>query len=271
MDLTIVIVSWNTAALLEDCLCSIEATVEDLDCRVVVVDNASPDSSPDMVEANFPAVQLIRSSVNLGFAGGNNLGIRACDPDSPYILLLNSDTVVQPGALKTLIRFMDEHPETGICGPRLLLPDGTPQHYSFGRDPTLPYLIARGLKQGLLGRSMHNWATEEVQKTDWVSGACMLVRRSAIDQVGLLDERFFMYFEDNDWCLRMRKAGWEIRYFPDAAIVHLGGQSLKHSSESDAVYYRSLLHFYAKHYGRRSQATLRALLFLAGRLPRAGT
>lgn len=261
VTLAIHLLSWNTAALLADCLRTIPAGTAGIAYHVIVVDNASTDGSADMVAQEFPTVQLIRSAVNLGFAGGNNLGIRAAAPAIPYVLLLNSDTLVKPGALTTLVRFMDEHPEACVVGPRLLRPDGMPQPYAFGGDPTPFYLLRRGLKQLLFHHYLHDWATDETLAVDWVSGACMLVRRAAIEQVGLLDENMFMYFEDNDWCLRMRQAGWKVYYYPQAEIVHLGGQSLKKNPKAQQAYFASLRYFYRKHY------SLGARVFLALLLP----
>ena len=256
MTLAILLLSWNTANLLADCLRSIPAGAVGLDYAIIVVDNASTDGSPDMVARDFPDVQLIRSPENLGFARGNNLGIRAADPGTPYLLLLNSDTLVKPGALTALVRFMDAYPEAGAVGPRLLRPDGTPQPYAFGGDPTLRYLLRRGLKRLLFHRYLHDWAMNETLTVDWVSGACMLVRRAAIEQVGLLDENMFMYFEDSDWCLRMRQAGWKVYYHPQAEIVHLGGQSLKKNPQARQAYFTSLRYFYRKHYSPWTRAFL---------------
>jgi N-acetylglucosaminyl-diphospho-decaprenol L-rhamnosyltransferase len=254
-ELAIVIASWNVASLLANCLRSIPAGAEGLDYQVIVVDNASSDGSADMVARDFPAVRLIRNTENVGFGKANNQGI--CAGQGRYVLLLNSDTSVPAGSLTELVRFMDQHPDAGACGPRLLRPDGMPQPYAFGGDPTLGYLLVRGLKQVLFHRYLHDWTTDMVQEVDWVSGACLLVRRQAIEQVGLLDESIFMYFEDNDWCLRIRRAGWKIYYNPQVSIVHIGGQSLAQHPAARHVYHRSLTYFYAKHYGLLARLLLR--------------
>jgi N-acetylglucosaminyl-diphospho-decaprenol L-rhamnosyltransferase len=253
--LSIVVSSWNVAPLLANCLRSIPAGAEGLAYQIIVIDNASSDGSAEMVARDFPAVQLIRNTENLGFGKANNQGIRA--GQGRYAVLLNSDTIVPAGSLTELARFMDQHPDAGACGPRLLRPDGTPQPYAFGGDPTLGYLLARGLKQLFFHRPLQDWATDAIQEVDWVSGACLVVRRQVIDQAGLLDENMFMYFEDNDWCLRIRRAGWKIYYYPLAEIVHLGGQSLKQNPAARHVYYRSLTYFYAKHYGLLARLLLR--------------
>ncbi len=270
MTLTILILSWNTADLLADCLRSIPAGAEGLTYRTVVVDNASADGSADMVARDFPEVQLIRSPENLGFGGGNNLGIRFLDHSSTYILFLNSDTIVHPASLAALVRFMDEHPQAAVCSPRLVSPNGTPQAFAFGGDPTPGYLLSRGIKRLVLRQFMHDWSTQTVQSVDWVAGTSMLVRRTAMDQVGVLDENIFMYFEDNDWCLRFRKAGWKVYYVPHVEMVHLGGQSLKKNPRAQRAYYQSLRYFYHKHYGVFAQKLLEPLLWLYRMLNRPG-
>jgi GT2 family glycosyltransferase len=192
-------------------------------------------------------VQVIANRQNLGFAGANNQGIRASQ--GAYILLLNSDTIVPDGTLSTLLSYMAANPSVGAVSPRLVRPDGTPQPFAFGNDPTPGYLLRRTFAAKLLDKSLHDWGTDEAVEVDWVSGACMLVRREAIEQAGRLDEQMFMYFEDNEWCLRMRQKGWKIVYYPAVSIIHLGGQSLKQNPQAPKAYYASLRYFYRKHYG----------------------
>jgi GT2 family glycosyltransferase len=258
VDLTIVIVSWNVAALLADCLRSILAGMEVVDNEIIVVDNASSDNSVEILRREFPHCRLIQNDHNAGFARANNQGIAAST--GHYVLLLNSDTVVKPGTLTGLVEFMASHPDAGIVGPRLLRPNGAPQAFAFGGDPTLGYLLRRGISHLLLRRALHDWKTGQVQEVDWVSGACLLARREAIEQAGLLDENIFMYFEDNDWCLRIRQAGWKVYYNPQVEIIHLGGQSLKQNPAARHAYYRSLDYFYAKHYGPMARFALQVSL-----------
>ncbi len=255
-DLSVVIVSWNTADLLRDCLASLLARADGEGLEIIVVDNASSDGSADMVQREFPQAHLVRNDHNLGFACATNRGIRTSQ--GRYVLLLNSDTRTSTGALRALAEFMESHVDAGACGPRLIRPNGEPQPYGFGGDPTPGYLIRRALSRLLLRRALHDWGTERVQKVDWVSGACVLARRTAIEQVGLLDEAMFMYFEDNDWCLRMRQAGWSVYYDPLVTVVHLGGRSPADSPGAGKAYSRSLEYFYRKHYGPLAQAWLRA-------------
>lgn len=257
ITLSIIIVNWNTRNLLVSCLHSLRLAAHP-DWEAIVVDNASTDDSVVVVQANFPTVHLIVNSTNSGFGAANNQGIRACR--GAFVLLLNSDTEMRSGALETLLAFMTAHPDAGAVGPRLLRLDGSAQPFAFGNDPTLRYLLARGANALLRKRPLHNWATPDIQRVDWVSGACMLVRRAAIEEVGLLDEKIFMYFEDNDWCLRFRKAGWNVYYCPQAEILHLGGQSMKKSPTAQVTYHESLCYFYQKHYSRAAQWALRLIL-----------
>ena len=256
-DLAIVIVNWNTRDLLRDCLASLGGE-QRLSYHVVVVDNGSTDESVQMVREQFPQTLLITNAENTGFTRANNQGLAA--RQGRYALLLNSDTRVPPGALADLAQFMDEHSDVGAVGARQLRADGAVLPYTFGRDPTLRYLLARGLNRLLFHRPLHDWATEIVQEVDWISGACLLARREAIDQVGLLDENIFMYFEDVDWCLRFRQAGWKVYYNPRVEIIHLGGQSQIKNPAAQHAYYRSLEYFYAKHYGALAQFLLRISL-----------
>jgi hypothetical protein len=257
-DLSIIIVNWNTSEPLYECLTTLETSSLVERTEVLVVDNASTDGSADMVAREFPDVRLLRNTENVGFARANNQGIAATQ--SPYVLLLNSDTLMPPETLSNLLGFALCLPEVGACSPRLLGPDGEPQAFAFGGDPTPFYLMRRGLWRLLLRRPLHNWRTPHTRKVDWVSGACMLVNRAAIEQVGTLDEGFFMYFEDNDWCLRMRRGGWHIYYYPEADIIHMGGQSLAQNPEARRAYYESLRYFYHKHYGPLAQLWLHVAL-----------
>ena len=263
--LLILIVSWNTCDLLRDCLRSFQPA-EHPEWDVLVVDNASTDGSVAMVRSEFPTVRVIENTVNSGYARANNQGLRASR--APYALLLNSDTRASADAIQGLITFLESHPEAGAVSPRLLCADGTPQPFAFGGDPTLSYLLRRGVVRVAARRYLHDWATERTQSVDWVSGACLMARRTAFEQVGLLDEDFFMYFEDNDWCLRLRRAGWKIYYHPAVAITHLGGQSLARNPQAQSSYEASLRHFYRKHYGPVAEQALRLLLPVYARMRR---
>jgi len=263
VDLSIIVLSWNVRDLLRACLMSVQQNVETserLNVETLIVDNASTDGSAEMVAREFPTVRLIRNRANRGYAGANNIGIAASQ--GRYVLLLNSDTVVPASALAELVAFMAAHPEAGACSPQLVGSDGRPQSYAFGCDPTPGYLLRRGLYRQLLRRPLHDWDTAELQEVDWVSGACLLVRRATIEQVGGLDEQFFMYFEDNDWCLRMRRAGWKVYYNPNVCITHIGGQGLIQNPAARRAYHRSLEYFYAKYYGPLARGLLKSFLLV---------
>ena len=246
IDLSIVIVNWNTAGLLCDCLRALYAAPSRRTFETIIVDNASSDESVTRVRREFPQAQIIQNTQNLGFARGNNQGLRASQ--GHYVLLLNSDTQASSSALEALLDFMDHHPEAGACGPRLLKPEGGIQPFAFGEDPTPGYLLRRAFNRLLFQRPLHDWNTDRVQVVGFIAGTCLLVRRTAIQQAGLLDEGFFMYFEDNDWCRRFREHGWKIYYCPQAAILHVGGQSIARNPQAREAYYHSLRYFYARHY-----------------------
>lgn len=244
--LSIIIVNWNTRDILLDCLESIAAHPPSRPYDIWVVDNASNDGSVTAVRARYPHVQLIENAANRGFAAANNQAIHASHGD--YLLLLNSDTLVREGALERLALFLDAHPRVGIAGACLLNADGTLQP-SWAAFPSL--------WSELLGRNMRvcrPYRTNDgstAYAVDWVGGAALLIRRTTVEQIGDLDEGYFMYSEETDWCFRARQAGWDVCYLPDALIVHLGGQSSRKASIRMKVQlYRSKLRFYTKHYGR---------------------
>jgi hypothetical protein len=256
-DLSVCIVNWNTRSDLEHALDSVLKADQGLDLQVIVVDNASRDGSADMVRERFAQVSLIRSPQNLGFARGYNLAARQAR--GRYLLILNPDTEARPDALRRLVEFMDAHPAAAAAGPRLLNSDGTLQ-LSCRR---FPRALAGVFRNTFLGRLfpgnryaahylMTDWNHAEPREVDWVSGAAMCVRREAWDQIGGFDERFFMYAEDMDWCLRAREAGWQIHYVPDAAIIHRVGRSSDQRPAAMVVqFHRSMARFYCKHYARR--------------------
>ena len=269
-DLCVVIVSYNTRDLLRACLrslaASLERTARELDAEITVVDNASSDGTADMVRADFPSVRLIPLMENRGFAAANNLAVRLSD--SRYVLLLNPDTEVLDDAPLALVRFMDAHPGVAVCGCRLLNPDRTFQHSCF-RFPTLPMsfldlfpLHYRLLESRLNGRYPRRWYNHSFP-IDHPLGACMMVRRQAIEQVGPLDEGFFMYCEEVDWCYRMKQAGWEIYYTPDAAVIHYGGASTGQiAGPMFVTLHRSRDRFFRKHYGPLYALAARCILIL---------
>ena len=256
-DLSICIVSWNTRTDLEQALKSILRVHHSPDVQVVVLDNSSRDGSADMVRQLFPEVTLIESRQNLGFARGYNRA--AAEAAARHLLLVNPDTVVHPGALQSLVAFLDSHPEAGAVGPRLLNPDGSLQ-FSCRRFPTPAAAIFRNTFLGrVLSRNrftrdylMADWDHRTVREVDWISGAAMCVPRTVWEEVGGFDQAFFMYAEDMDWCLRARQAGYRIYYLPEAAITHrIGGSSDQRPLAMVVQFHRSMARFYRKHYAPR--------------------
>jgi len=251
MDLSIIIVSYNAKRHLHDCLTSLQRHPPALSYEIVVVDNASADGSAD-VAAGFGGVQVIRSERNVGFAAGNNIGIKASRGE--HLLLLNNDTIVRSGAIDALVARMRREPDVGVIGPRLVDGDGRAE-LSFG--PTLTPL--NEWRQGRLVRGLADndpeivreveTITRQEQRPDWVTGACLLVRRTDAEAVGLLDERFFMYTEDVDFCASIRARGRQVLFMPSAEIVHLRGRSAATAfAATRKAYERSHLAFYRKHH-----------------------
>jgi GT2 family glycosyltransferase len=254
MKLSIVIVNWNTEALLRDCLASVFTYPPDCAFDVWVVDNASSDDSVAMVKRCFPQVHLIESDKNLGFAQGNNLAVNQIH--SELVLLLNSDTVVKSESLTTLVEFMDAWPEAGAAGSMLLNPDESLQP-SCHPSPKLGREIWRLLYLDLLypiGRyHMHKWDQTEPREVDVVQGAAMILRQHILDKIGLLDGDYFMYSEEVDLCYRLQKAGWRLYWVPQSKVIHYGGQSTKQIAEEMFLQlYKGKLMYFRKHYGRNA-------------------
>jgi GT2 family glycosyltransferase len=267
-ELSIIIVNWNTRPLLDAALRQLHAAAEGTPWEAFVVDNASSDGSAEMVSGNFPTVGLIQNASNEGYGRACNRALVAAS--GRWLLLLNADTSLTREALKGMIRFMGEHPDAGLCGPRLNRDDGQAQAYAFGDDPSLWYLLKRKLSRIALGKPLHNWSETEARSVDWVSGACLLARREAVDQVGGFDPGIFLYFEDNDWCLRMRKAGWRVYHVPGVSVKHVHGRSVCQNPDAPRHYRKSLAHFHAKHYGALSCLMLSGCLFVDRMFRRTG-
>lgn len=292
LELGIVILNWNTRDLLRDCLRSVLAAQGNLAVRVCVVDNASSDGSAKMVKDEFPQITLVASDRNDGYAAGNNLGLRALgfaavpppsqrergmrgEGDTPrYALLLNPDTVVPEGALAAMVAYMDAHPQCGVMGPKLVLPNGeldlacrrsfpTPE-VSFYRLTGLSKLFP---KSRLFGRYNMTYLDPDLEtEVDSVVGACMLVRREAIAQAGLLDDGFFMYGEDLDWALRIKQHGWQVRYNPRITVLHVKRAASRRSRKAQIAFHEAMLYFYRKHYARATNPLVGALVVLGIRL-----
>jgi hypothetical protein len=258
IDVSVVIVNWNTRELLSNCLCSLRKQAAGIALEIFVVDNGSTDGSVEMVRAGFPEVEIIENGCNLGFARANNVALRRAS--GRYLLLLNSDTVVREGALEGLAATMDKDPETGIAGLQLLNEDGSLQNSISSMPSLLTELGNKSLLRLLLpsrypGKE-HRFAAPIA--VDTVIGACLMARREAAAAVGLLDEDFFFFLEETDWCLRMKKAGWKVVHDPRYSVYHLQGKSAgKVNVRARIEYWRSRYTFFRKHYGAATRLALR--------------
>ena len=269
MKLSIAIVNWNTRDLLYHCLESVFENLDGIESEVIVVDNGSTDGSADVVRDVFPQVKLIETGENLGFAKANNVAYRHATGE--YFLLLNSDTIVLTGALSTLVKFLDEHPDAGAVGAKLFNGDGTLQR-SCSPFPTpltelfdALYLSKIFPNTRLFGRfSMSYWDFNEVRKVDFAGGSCLLLRRNALEDIGLLDEGYFMYTEEADLCYRLKQNGWAVYFEPQAWIIHYGGQSSRLDVNRTSVQLcQSKYRFMRKHYGLASAVLYRGIVALA--------
>ncbi len=282
VDLSIVIVSWNVSTLLRRCLQSIGgpgasrgrdgsdalgrgADAADLTIEIIVVDNGSLDGSVELVREQFGDVRLIANEDNRGFSAANNQGIRVAH--GRYVLVLNPDTEITGDALAKLVAFADGHPDVAMAVPQLLNADGTIQS-SRRRFPTLLTALFEStwLEPWAPGRLLKHYhvldqPNDAIQEVDWVTGAAMLVRREAIDEVGLLDEGFFMYSEELDWCRRISEAGWRIVYVPTAQVVHYGGKSSEQTGAARHIHFQtSKVRYFRKHHSRMTAEVLRWFL-----------
>lgn len=270
MDLSISIVNWNTKDALKLCLKSIYDSSHEIEFEVFVIDNNSSDSSAEMVMRRFPSVRLIRNKVNLGFARANNQAIKKSRGRD--ILLLNPDIVVLPNSLARMVNFMRSHSEVGAAGGKLLNPDGTIQKGGYYRR--FPSVMQAVMGCTLLNRItgmgsfLERYYGEKIDsdtvEVDQPPGACLMVRREVIGQVGLLDEDFNLWFEDVDWCYRIKKAGWKIFFYPEAEFIHRGGQSVKSLTlyDYEEIYTRSMLIYFKKHKGWLRFNLLRHILLV---------
>lgn len=255
MDVSIIIVAWNVRKLVQDCLKSVYDQTEGIEFEVIYVDNASEDGSVEMVSAEFPEVKIIENQKNEGFIRANNQAIEVAN--GRYVLLLNSDTIVLDNAIAKTVKFADAHPEAAVVGCKVLNPDRSLQRNCFMYPSLLnmflsaTYLYKLFPKSRFFGRERMGWwdfgDTREVQT---VCGCFSLVRKEAIDQVGLMDPTYFVYGDDPDWCYRFKKSGWSVLFMPDAEIIHYGGQTTRKSSRDfNLQLCGSILIFIKKHRG----------------------
>lgn len=284
VDVSIIIVNYNTRDLLKDCINSILENTLHISYEIIVVDNASGDDSVSMIKSEFKSVRLIESQVNGGFAYANNLGIEAST--GRYIFLLNSDTIILKDVLEKMITYMDENKDIGLLGPKLLNADRTHQTSisafpTFKREVYHIYKLKNVLKipfiksffvkfGGKLGSKdleqyMKNFQNiESPERVQVLVGAALLIRRKVIEDIGMLDERYFMYYEEIDFCYQAHKAGWHRVYYPYGEIVHLIGQSSeKISGITFYERYRSMILYFRKNYGRSKEILVRINLVIA--------
>ena len=250
VQLSIIIVNWNTKEFLLPCLSSIFEKEQRISREVIIVDNGSRDGSVNEVRNTFPLVHLIENEKNLGFAKAVNQGLQKAS--GRYALLLNPDTQVKKGAIERLVSFMDAHSDVGVAGAQLLNADGSKQN-SIANFPSLgTELLNKSLLRWLFPKKFPGKERNYSKpiEVDSVIGACMMVRRDTLDQVGLLDEDYFLFLEETDWCYRMKKAGWKIYHVPQAEIYHFQGKSAEMVKKRARVeFYRSRYQFFKKNRG----------------------
>lgn len=266
--LSIAIVNWNAGQFLDACLLSIFANPPECTYEIWLVDNASTDGSTSRVINNFPQVKPILNPGNPGFAAANNQAIHTSA--GRYFLLLNPDTIVKTGSLQELVDFLENHPDAGACGPRLSNPDGSLQVscYPFPtafrelwRLVHLDKLVPAGIYP------VHKWSQDKPRQVDALQGACLLIRRSAVDQVGDLDPGYFMYTEEIDYCHRLKVAGWGIFWVPGSEIIHYGGQSTRHAADEMFLnLYSSKIRFFRQRYSDLSAAAYKGIIGVAALL-----
>lgn len=265
-EVSVIIVNWNARQYLAHCLAALVEHGAGVDYDLWVVDNASEDDSVAFVRETYPQAHLIVNAQNVGFARANNQAI--AQSTGRFLLLLNSDAFLQAGALEALLQVMRNHPDTGIAGAQLFYEDGRLQRscyafptlaselwQTFWLDRLFPHSRVFGKYQ------MTWWAMDTPREVDWLMGACILVRREALEQVGGFDETFFMYSEETDLCYRMKQAGWKVRYVPEARVVHVwGGSANLVGRETLIRLYQSRVQFFRKHYGAAAAFFYKLLL-----------
>ncbi len=267
--LAIVIISFNVEKLLKECIESIYRETRDVRFEIWVIDNHSQDTSVQMLKRDFPRIHLIENADNVGFTRANNQAVRQCRTD--YVLLLNPDTLIRDGALDKMVTFMDAHPDVGVAGCRVENEDGSLQ-LACRRSipsPSVAFFRLTGLSRLFPhSKRMAKYNLTYLDPTrshevDAVSGAFLLIRRQAIDQIGLLDETFWIYGEDIDWCVRAKKAGWKVVYYPDAHILHYKGVGCSTNSRKTSYeFYRAMYLFYRKHFAKDHSFIVNGLVYL---------
>ncbi len=266
--LSIIIVNYNAEKLLQRCLMSVYAETKRVPFDIWVVDNNSKDTSVSMIRRNFPLVNLIENKENIGFARANNQAIAKCTGD--YILILNPDTLILQNVLEKIVNFMGENPTVGICGCKVLNEDRTLQLACRRSIPTpgVAFFRLTGLSKlfpnsKIMAKyNLTYLGPDQPHEVDAVSGAFLMIRRKVVDNIGKLDERFFMYGEELDWCLRAKKAGWKVIYYPNAEIIHYKGECSKSNSRKATFeFYRSMYLFHKKHFAENYNPVINIIIY----------
>jgi GT2 family glycosyltransferase len=268
MKLSIVIICWNDLKVIKDCLASIYAETKDISFEIIVSDNGSSDGSIEYIQEKYPEVKVVRNGANLGFAKGNNAGIRVAQGD--YVLILNPDTIIHARALEKLVAYAEKHPEGGAFGCRVLNPDGSDQVPAVPLPSPIGALLHAvwlswlgRFSAKLLSNHYPGWDGRTEREIGRQSGCCILVRRALLEQLNGFDERFFYHCEETDLCCRIWKSGWKVLFSPDAEITHLGGQSVgRFPIRFEIETYRSRYRYFFKHFGRRGAIGLRRTTLL---------
>ena len=272
MDLSVIVVNYKARDLLLECLLALAPDLARLESETVVVDNDSRDGAPEALAQRFPAVRVIANAENVGYGRAVNQGIRATS--GTFVLVMNPDCEPHPGAVGTLLEYLRSHPQAAIAGPRLLRPDGGIEHSARSFPDHFTFLFNR---YSLLTRLFPNnrfsrryllsdWDHLSVREVDWLSGAFLVVRRAAIAQVGAMDEAYFMFNEDVDWCRRMKFAGWANVYVPDAQVVHHVGASKSRVAPRVIVErHRGMIHYFRKHHPAPAPLDALAAAFIMAR------
>jgi GT2 family glycosyltransferase len=269
--LSIIIVSYNSLNFLKDCLDSINKNKPSTGFEIIVVDNASSDGTVKAIRKDYPHLKLIENARNVGFAAANNMAIKSSS--SEYILLINSDCRVYANSIDRLLEFADASKDAGIAGPRIINSDGSVQlscrKFPSFLDAGMHSILTNIAPDNPFSRryKLADINRDEVSKVDWVSGSCMLIRRVALIDTGLMDEKYFMYVEDTDLCYQMWKKGWKVYYFPESEILHHVGGSTKNNALSGAVtssirMQKSVLYFFWKNYRKTLKVLLLPLLLM---------
>lgn len=256
-SISIVIISFNVEKLLKECIESVYRETKEAAFDIRVIDNNSRDNSVQMLKSNFPEIHLIENDRNLGFPKANNQAVVQCTSD--YILLLNPDTIIQDGAIDKMVRFMDENPDVGVSGCRVLNPDGSLQLACRRSIPTPKVAFYRLTGLSRLFPNSKTMARYNLtyldpntpHEVDAVSGAFLVIRKKTVDAIGVLDENFFIYGEDMDWCIRAKRAGWKVMYYPHASILHYKGVGCKTNNRKTTYeFYRAMYLFHKKHFAK---------------------